>query len=446
VLLLADSLRTDAIDPEKMPAFLEAMKRYPNTQVTLVPPVARTTPAVTTLLTGKLPSENGVTHMFTERKTFDQRASSIAKRMQRSGFCTIALGDYPIEFLQKVDFGFEFNDVPKVAFRELVLQVVLARDPFATGMLSLRSVRDAGPKELRSLLLGLPSFADAEGLLERLTKITKQCGGRRIFAFLFADQPHFPYVQTFPYYLDAPKLKGRYRYMKDGVSAPENETEREQVRTLYWTSLRASDTAFTRALDAWHKNGSLARATVAVSGDHGESLYGEGQLMGHGDQLMDLKGIAVPLVVFGKSHAAFAFDNPMVSTVFVAGRIERAAGLSETKRPTLAEDLVPVATDLWFADTPNVPKDRLHYPALTELLNVSAPDADVEIRSEFSEIAELAKHRMVLRGGHRYELHPTEDGTSFFLDGKETNLAEAPAWLWKYLETYERHAFPFLQP
>jgi hypothetical protein len=438
VLLFADSLRYDVPTPAHMPAVAALMRDLRATVVPrVVPPLPRTAPALNALFTGKLPEESGVTTMFSPEATFRQ-TPSVASLYKKAGFCTIAVGEYPAELMRKLDYGFEINDTPLVRFREITLQLVLAKDPFALATLTFAGLRAHAPADLGNLLAGLPTFADSRALLRRFGELTRRCGGRPVFAFVFADQPHFPYVQTWPHYLGLDgAYAGRYRYVKDAVSTPASDADRRRIRALYDSAVRAVDATFADFISGQSRAGALKTATIIVSGDHGESLYDRLGIMGHGDQLGELEGIAVPWIVFGAGRPSFNVPGELVQSVRLTPKLLELNHVDAAPvTPTLAPELVVLETDAWLADTPNVPKERVRYPELSELLTIHDRDAHIVLKPEYRAVVEYAKQRVFILGADRYAVTPLPDRIAWTKNGAPVAPGDLPTPITAHLERY----------
>lgn len=439
LILMADSLRSDAFAPGRMPALSRlAAQEQALVLPQVLPPQPRTAPAVTSLLTARLPEESGVASMFSPEESFGQ-APSLASVFHEAGFCTVAVGEYPAEFMRKIDYAFESVDAPLVRFKEIALQMVLSKSPFFLASLSWAPIRGRARRDVRNFFEGLPVFADSRGLMQRLQRAVRACGDRPVFAFVFADQPHFPYVQTWPHYLalDA-GYRGRYRFMKDAVSAPQTDADKARIRSLYWSGVRAVDETFTEALSSLQRNGSLARATAVVTGDHGESLYDHLGIMGHGDQIGEMEGIAVPWIVFGRGRDRFASAKSPLLTIHLARRILEAGGVPGSLTPSLPEDVLYVQTGEWLANTPNVPVERVPYPELSELLEVKDKDAPIVLKPQYRPVVEYAKQRMWIEHGVRWDLRPLADRVEILRDGKPAAAEELPPELRNFLRRADR--------
>ncbi|APS00239.1 hypothetical protein [Pajaroellobacter abortibovis] len=77
---------------------------------------------------------------------------------------------------------------------------------------------------------------------------------------------------------------------------------------------------------------------VVVTGDRGESLYDHLDIMGHGDQLGKIEGIAAPWIVFGAGKHRFSLN-----------RVPHQLSVS------LDPSIIYLQTDLCLAETPKYP-------------------------------------------------------------------------------------------
>lgn len=448
VLLAVDSLRSDRFSAEYTPRLHAAAQRAGAVVLPqVVPPVARTTPAVISLLTGRLPAETKVTTMFSNEETFDQTASVVSK-FRAAGYCTLAIGEYPAEMLSRYRLGFEHVDVPPARFRDISLQAVLSNDPFFLASESWALLRKRMGKSLRRLVEGIPTFAAPRQLLVRFEDAVARCGDRPVFAFVFPDQPHFPYSQTWPYYLKkGAGYSGRFQFGKDDPnSTPRNEAERQRIRTVYETSLLATDDVLGGLVEHLAATGQLQASTLILTGDHGESLYDSLGIIGHGDQVGEMEGIVVPWVAMGAGREAFSgLPSPLEST-HLAQLVARIRGLEYRGTDALPADAVYVETDMWMATTANVPKHRLPYPELSGVLTVKHKDADIEIEPSFLSTIEYAKHRLWILDGVRYVLEPGGREIVASADGRRVDPSELPPAIRTFLHRFYSDVAPALVP
>ncbi len=448
VVLLADSLRSDRFTAQHLPAIHPVATRQGAVVVPqVVPPVARTTPAVVSLLTGRLPAETGVTTMFSNEPTFKQ-APTVVNAYRNAGYCTVAVGEYPAEMLSKYEFGFETVDVPRVRFKEISLQAVLSNDAFFLASESWVFMRARMGRTMRRLVEGLPTFAAPLQLLRRFEDHVAACGDRPVFALVFADQPHFPYAQSWPYYLEkGAGYAGRFQFGKDDtVSVPKTDAERQHIRDLYDTSLLSTDAAYGRLLAHLEATQQLEHSTVVVSGDHGETLYDQEGVLGHGDRLGSWEGVVVPWVVLGRGRETFASLPGRIQSTRLAPLLAKVNQLVYDVPPALPPDVIYLETDMWLANTGGLPRNRVKYPELSGILTVKDRDADIELDRDFLSTIEFAKHRLWIVDGREWSLEPTATEVIALVDGKRTTQSEFPAVARQYLHRFYPDVAPALLP
>ncbi|WP_141730872.1 sulfatase-like hydrolase/transferase [Oligoflexus tunisiensis] len=439
LILMADSLRSDYLTAEHAPKTWTHFTFGPKNFLiqNAIPPIARTTPAVVSLFTGKLPAETEVREMFSDERSF-QQDNTVINLFNDAGYCTIAIGEYPGDFLNKIHLGFRHIDAPTLRFKEIILQGVAKRSPFFLASFSWDAFREIkySNKNLRNLFIGLPTFAGAHALPKRLNRLAEKCQGQPIFAYVFLDQPHFPYVQTWPEYLILDEsYKGSYRYMKDAVSEPRSDEDRQRIRQLYAGSIRGMDATMDLFLKLIPKDQNI---TTVITGDHAESLYDKQGIMGHGDQISEWEGISTPWMVIGAEKETLA-DVPaekFISTTHFAQWLGSIRGL-QFSPSLLKKDEIYSETGLWMAETPNVPNARIRYPGLAELLSLPHIESHPQIKPEYQSLVDYAKHRVFMDATGTYYIKPLEDRVLIEKNGQIIPAAQLPTFAKRILEQYD---------
>ena len=162
-----------------------------------------------------------------------------------------------------------------------------------------------------------------------------------LFMYLFYQDPHFPYQQYNPYLF---------------VDREINRTEialktRPRLWRTYANQVHFLDNAAGRLVKALENKHMLDNSLVIFISDHGESLFDDGYLLGHGIAIQDLMTHAV-MVVWGAHH-----DIPsMLTHVDIRPFIHEDLA-SEKKTPKILEQALPVlqfigATTAPSASTP----------------------------------------------------------------------------------------------
>ncbi len=447
LVLAADSLRADRLDPRTAPnlsALADRGTRFDRTYVSL----PRTFPSWVTWLTGRHPHHHGIRSMFPRWEERARDFDALPERLGRAGWATGVVSDYAGDIFSRIDLGFGTVNVPEFDFRQLVRQHVLERETPLLPVLHSRLGRAAFP-----VLREMNDAADPQMLARDAVHTMRSLEGRGpFFLVVFFSTAHFPYAAPSPFYgrFTDPSYRGRYKYDKPvglGTEAPADARDEKQVRALYDGAVTAIDDAAQRVLDALEADGIAKNTIVVVTGDHGETLYDHGHGQGHGDHLFGDEGTHVPLVIVDpRTHAPQHHEPAIVRDVDLAPTLYALTGVAppadldgRSLVPTMtgqpiAPALAYAETGLWFTeDIPGLPGDlRLPYPGIARLTEVDTRHADeVVLQSALKPLTLVAKHRMVR--GDRYKLLyvPTRTGVRWMLydtledPGEERDVAAA---------------------
>jgi arylsulfatase A-like enzyme len=470
LVLAADSLRADRLDPRTAPnlsALASRGTRFERAYVSL----PRTFPSWVTWLTGRHPHHHGIRSMFPRWEERARDFDALPGRLARAGWSTGVVSDYAGDIFSRVDLGFGTVNVPEFDFRQLVRQHVLERETPLLPVLHSRLGRAAFP-----VLREMNDAADPQMLARDAVRTMRSLESRGpFFLVVFFSTAHFPYAAPSPFYgrfTDA-SYRGRYKYDKPvglGVEAPADARDEKQVRALYDGAVTAIDDAAQRVLDALAADGMDRNTIVVVTGDHGETLYDHGHGQGHGDHLFGDEGTHVPLVIVdprARSAGAAPRREPVVvRDVDLAPTLYALTGVSppaDLDGRSLAPALTgqPVApalayaeTGLWFTeDIPGLPADlRLPYPGIARLTEVDTRHADELVLQEaMKPLTLVAKHRMVRDERYKLLYVPTRTGVRWLLfdtledPGEERDVAaahpdvvarlERELWAWMHLDT-----------
>jgi glucan phosphoethanolaminetransferase (alkaline phosphatase superfamily) len=100
---------------------------------------------------------------------------------------------------------------------------------------------------------------------------------RPVFIYMNLQAAHFPYD-----YPGMPRTVDKHPLARADIS----ETRKAELKETYYNAVAYSDWATARVIQALKDRGVYGRSLVAVSGDHGESLFDDGTL-GHGMRISD---------------------------------------------------------------------------------------------------------------------------------------------------------------
>jgi hypothetical protein len=419
VLILAlDSLRSDRVEsPEVMPR-TSALASRGTLFLHAFTPVARTFPSWVSLLTGRGPGHTGVRTMFPDLESRRDLGPTFASELRDRGYRTFVVSDFAGDIFPRFRAGLDTVDAPTLTADRLARSTVLAAHPWSLPFLRLASVRAVLP-EWRNLA----SISDPEWLVDKTLAHVRDARHRPFAGIIFFSTPHFPYVAPYPDYLwRAGDYRGRYLYHAPPVAGETRPSEEDvhQVRARYDGAIRATDRAIGRLLDSLLLRGVLERTVVVVTGDHGEELYEQEGVAGHGDTIDGVRSQAVPILISGpgvpsgqrreeqvRLHdlaatlLALALDEPGMSfgdglDLFVEG----------AARPTCLE------TGLWFF--PRLPLGlkgrRLEYPGIADLLEVEPRSRELVLREDVVSRVESSKARGIVLGARLWTEQLTPAG------------------------------------
>jgi arylsulfatase A-like enzyme len=477
LLLAADSLRADRLDPRVAPTLSRLADRGTRFDRAYVS-IPRTFPSWVTILTGRHAHHHGVRSMF---PTWEDRArdfDAVPSRLARAGWSTAVVSDYAGDIFGRIDLGFERVDTPSFDFRQLIRQRALERETPLLPVLHSRIGRAVFPvmRELSDAADPMLLAADVERRIRALPK------DRPFFLTAFFSTAHFPYAAPAPYYAKYtdPAYRGRFKYHKPvglGREAPPDADDVRQIRALYDGAVAAIDDAIGRVLGALASTGLAERTIVIVTADHGETLYDHGHGQGHGDHLFGDEGTHVPLVVYdpreegGRRVPGVVRDVDIAPTIYELTGVAAPADLDGAslaaavrggdagRRTAFAE------TELWFTEEiPSLPSDlRLPYPGIMALTELDARhDAEIVLKQDVVALTTMARHRMVRDERWKLVYVPTRTGVKYMLfdvvadpaevhDLAEQHPAEvarlrAELWAWMLKDTSMEARDGFLVP
>jgi len=443
LVLAADSLRADRLDPRTAPnlsALASRGTRFDRAYVSL----PRTFPSWVTWLTGRHPHHHGIRSMFPRWEERARDFDALPERLGRAGWATGVVSDYAGDIFSRIDLGFSAVNVPEFDFRQLVRQRVLERETPLLPVLHSRLGRAAFP-----VLREMNDAADPQMLARDAVRTMRSLESRGpFFLVVFFSTAHFPYAAPSPFYgrfTDA-NYRGRYKYDKPvglGAEAPADARDEKQVRALYDGAVTAIDDAAQRVLDALETDGIDSSTIVIVTGDHGETLYDHGHGQGHGDHLFGDEGTHVPLIIVDprsgrrpgdardsagaaapRREPAIVRDVDLAPTLYALTGVAPPADLDgRSLAPALtgqpiAPALAYAETGLWFTeDIPGLSSDlRLPYPGIARLTEVDTQHADeLVLRNSMKPLTLVAKHRMVRDDRYKLLYVPTRTGVRWML-------------------------------
>lgn len=430
LILASDSLRSDRIeDPEVMP---KTAARIPEGSLYryAVTPIARTYPSWVSLLTGTEPRASGVRHMFPTVASRKDVGATLFTRLRDEGYFTFAVSDFAGDIFPGFEGGFESLDTPHLNVDTLAQSTALTGHTWSLAFLRLRPIRSVFP-----YWRNVPSLSDPEWVADSALRQVRRSGSRPFAGVVFFSTAHFPYVAPYPDYLrGSGEYRGRYLYHVPPVQPDEAPTveDVEQIRFRYDAALTSIDRAMERIFRDLDERGVRGKTLVVVTGDHGEELYEEPGIAGHGDTIRYLRSQVVPLFLAGPGVASGRRSNAQVRhydlaatmlSILEPGAASREFGHGASLLDPDVARPICVESEIWY--WPGRPLGlagrRLDYPGISELLDLDPSTREMVLRDDMETLVESAKERGLILGRRLYREQLTPGGLE-----KETVLLEGP--------------------
>jgi arylsulfatase A-like enzyme len=425
LVLAVDSLRPDKL--AAAPHLRSLQARGVSFDVALSP-MASTTPAWISLLTGRYPHTHGVRNMFPRRELRADWLDSLPRRLTAAGVRTSVVSDYAGDFFPLFQLGFERQKVSP----PLTLGLVFQREVVTHSAPALALLNHGLGQLAFPVFRFLMTNADPERLADEV--LDEMRDHTAVVAFF--STTHVPFAAPWPWYRKyaSPAYGGAHRYLYDvqklgdvtasDVRLPERDVE--QVRRLYDGSVAAVDAAIGRLLEQVDEH-----TLVVLLADHGENLFEPGNTTFHGKWFRGGdEANRVPLVIAGPGISPHRVPEP-VSLVDVAPTLLELLGLPAggfdgvSLAPALASGHAPAhdvfaETAIWLAGPPE--SDGVRYPALPQLLEADPQDRfQLVLKTRYEDIEVEAKHRMLRRGSSKLIYVPISNGVRWQLYDMEAD-------------------------
>ncbi len=451
VMIGADTLRADRLNgmgyPRELTPTLEALADRATRFTDCYVPCARTAPSLASMLTGTWPHTHGVRDNFLSPAETHLPVAALPDILRRQGYRTAAVGDWAISDLNKLDFGFEYTEMPHDQW-------------------NIKYLLRQGPKDIRLFLslftqnlfgkVFLPEiyYLGGHPLTEEVGRDTRRMIARLaqrdepFFLMSFMATTHPPFASKYPYYTMYAdrEYRGESKFamarLRDPFEIirrqgePKTEFDLDQIINLYDGCVKNFDDELKRILDYLEDSGLSDNTVVVIFSDHGMEFF-EHETWGQGNSAIGDFSARVPLIIADPRNRRQQTVSSVVRTVDLAPTLldligapcaEGMEGVSLTRlmRGESAEEDLPAfyETGVWLTDLPGTPDGHLRYPSLPELLEV--PDKAsgmISLKPQFQDIVVAAKDRMVRLGDWKLSYQPLTDGALYQL----FNIREDPA-------------------
>lgn len=331
VLIVADTLRADALEPWGAPEGTSpATARMASESVLFSRAYAQaswTRPSVATILTGQYPSQHGATHKMS---ILPDKTYTLAEALRSEGYWTAA-------------FTTNINVTPVFNFQQGFDEFTYLEPAFyfgatesATGLSAYKLLRLVRERWFADRIYFQHYYQDAEVVNRAVHAWLEQNPPEPFFLFIHYMDPHDPYFEI-PY-----NGHGVAR-VNDPDPAPERAAE---LRELYLQDVRYLDDHLGPLWERLRALGLLERSVVVFTADHGEEFQEHGGWW-HGTTLYE-EAIHVPLLIHRPREPWAGRKVPaVVRTVDIVPTILNAVGAEVP--PTVA------GRDLFGPDSENDP-------------------------------------------------------------------------------------------
>jgi len=452
IMIGSDSLRADKLfvngyEKEISPAITRLAEKgtnFTNAYVTL----ARTTPSVSSIFTGKWPHNINVRSNYIADDGVKFPAMPFPEVLKRNGYNTAAVGDWAASDFSKFDFGFDYLDVAPDQWN---LKYLLRQGPKPIRLfLSLFFFNDFGKKMLPEIyyIAGAPltnkTASVANEMVERLALM-----GQPFFINIFIASTHAPFSSEFPYYIkySDPKYRGESKFAMSGLSKAENIVKLQQkdkryfdvqqIHDLYDGGVKAFDTAIEDIVSSLEVMGVDKNTIIVIYSDHGMDLF-EGESWGQGNMLSDYS-YRIPLVIFNPHQKGAGKVDGIVRSVDIAPTLLELAGVSDAslvgmdgvslvdamRGKSLPQLPAFLESGLWLGrKVKGLPDDRISYPEIFEILEIVNDDSGtLSIKPEYYDRIIEAKARMIKYGDWEMLYFPNQEGATFTLYNRRLDPA-----------------------
>ena len=284
VFIVIDSLRFDRLEREDVLPNIRTLASdidavsFADHQVG----IPRTFPSWVEILEGRQSTKNGIRHMFPGFGVRSEERRGLPSALRGIGYNTVAISDFAGDIFPRIKLGFERIKTPKLDLETLIRMSV---DQSFPGFLSLFA-SPVGLKLFDSLKES-PLFADPKHLTDEVIRELRNLkDSKPLFLTVFYSTAHFPYASPYPYYqkFASPGYEGKYLFQKNPELSGDTVSEEDvlQVRRLYDGALRSVDDQLARIFETLKHAGLWDDSLIVITADHGEDLYENGMMQGHG--------------------------------------------------------------------------------------------------------------------------------------------------------------------
>lgn len=436
VLVIAvDSLRLDRLGREDLVPSLKELLSDPqvvnfNDHYVGVP---RTFPSWVELLSGMPAPSNGIRHMFPGFGVRAGEFSGFVSELRDAGYDTQVWSDFAGDIFPRFLGGFKEIHTPNMNLKTMIRLSVDQSLPFFLPILMSPPFRVFFPALKQS-----PAFADPSHLTNQLVDGMSQADSPWL-KVVFYSGAHFPYAAPHPFYTKFTRsdYRGKFLFEKNpelgGLGEGLADEDKIQIRSLYDGAVHAVDKELGRVFHALKSKGLWDSTLIVITADHGEDLYEQGRLQGHGEHLRGENVLKVPLII--KLPANFMPIRSEIEettrsidvspTILEICGIKKSAAYGQSLLSNMTKHLTeksPKAayseTGIWFSRSGEgfFQSQRLDYPGISRILSFDQGfSGEIVLDPRFEKIVVTAKHRSLVYQDFKIIYVPTPDGVRYEL-------------------------------
>jgi arylsulfatase A-like enzyme len=428
VFIAIDSMRLDrSKDPQIMPNLTQLAADAQTVSFSRnYIGVPRTFPSWLEILQGKYAPSTGIRHMFPSLPAREEQKQGMITFAKELGYQTSIISDFAGDIFPRFQAGFDHVVTPDLKVSAMIKLGINQMFPLFLPFMA----------HMPNTFLELqenPAFSDPFALRHNAQKMFDNTGSQ--FVTMFFSTAHFPYAAPYPYYINPQKdLETKFLFQKipalDGVEDL-SDADIKQIRFLYDASLKAIDHEIGQLVGFLKASGVWDQTLFVVTADHGEDLYENQNLQGHGEHLRGSHVLNVPLLIklpqnFQPQQRQIDFVTrsidiaPTVVSILdpKTNRMDAFDGTSilpwivNNNQP--APELTAYSeTGIWFSRQGKgfFQENRIDYPGISGLLSFDPGKTDdVILNRKYDSVINSAKHRSIITTTYKLIYMPTHDG------------------------------------
>lgn len=436
VLVIAvDSLRVDRLRREELVPSLKGLLSDP--QVVNFTDhyvgVPRTFPSWVELVSGTPAPANGIRHMFPGFGVRHGEFSGFVSDLRDAGYDTQVWSDFAGDVFPRFMGGFKEIHTPNMNLKTMIRLSIDQSLPFFLPILMSPLVREFFPALKQS-----PAFADPTHITDELVERLSQ-GNSPWLKVVFYSGAHFPYAAPHPFYTKFTKsdYRGKFLFEKNpelgGLGESLADEDKVQIRSLYDGAVHAVDNELGRVFRALKSKGLWDSTLIVITADHGEDLYEQGRVQGHGEHLRGENVLKVPFIV--KLPANYTPKRSEIQettrsidvspTILEICGLDKSSNYGQSLLSQMTKDSLENSprsayseTGIWFSRSGEgfFQSQRLDYPGISRLLSFDQGfSGEIVLDPRFERIVVTAKHRSLVYQDFKIIYVPTPAGVRYEL-------------------------------